>query len=98
MSTYNPDVFIFLQDCPRGLFGYNCINNCSVHCKEQMKCDRVTGHCFNDCQPEWGDHTFNTSTFLILLYLNLLNQLNDEYRSTVKACYKGAGPNLIMKC
>ena len=78
MSTYIPDVFVFLQDCPRGLFGNNCLNSCSVHCQVQMECNKVTGHCFNGCQPGWGDHTCNTSTFLILLYLYLLNQLNDE--------------------
>ena len=76
---YNYDVLFFLKGCPRSVFGINCLNSCSVHCQVPMECDRVTGHCFNGCQPGWGDHTCNTSTFLILLYSNLLNQLNDKY-------------------
>ena len=61
--------FFSMRDCLRGLFGNNCLDSCSVHCKVPRECDKVTGHCFNGCQPGWGDQTCNTSTCFLLFIL-----------------------------
>ena len=66
---FHPNILnYFLQGCPRGVFGDDCINNCSLHCKVPMECDRDTGRCFDGCQSGWGDPTCNTGTSLLLLY------------------------------
>ena len=66
---FHPQISIsFLQGCPQGVFGDDCMENCSLHCKIPMECDRVTGRCFNGCQSGWGDPTCNTSISEFLLF------------------------------
>ena len=33
-----------------------------------MECDQITGHCFNGCQPGWGDLNCNTSKIALLVF------------------------------
>ena len=41
-----------------------------------MECDKVTGRCFDGCQPGWGDPTCSTSTILLLLFYLDIDQNN----------------------
>ena len=46
-------VLFFFLECPIGLYGVNCLQNCSLTCGHPGKCDRVTGHCNGGCQRGW---------------------------------------------
>nr|XP_022305737.1 uncharacterized protein LOC111112507 [Crassostrea virginica] len=41
------------QDCPEGLYGRNCSQNCSMTCGDPGRCDIMTGHCSGGCQVGW---------------------------------------------
>nr|XP_022307839.1 uncharacterized protein LOC111113839 [Crassostrea virginica] len=42
--------------CSDGQYGYNCVENCSVTCRESDNCDKITGHCIGGCRAGWtGD-------------------------------------------
>ena len=43
----------FFLDCPEGLYGSNCRQNCSLTCGDPGKCDKLTGHCNGGCQVGW---------------------------------------------
>lgn len=45
-----------------------------------MECDKVTGRCFDGCQPGWGDPMCSKSTpFTILLLLFYLDIDQNNY-------------------
>ena len=46
-------VLFFFLECPLGVYGTNCLENCSLTCGHPGKCDRVTGHCNGGCQRGW---------------------------------------------
>ena len=49
-------MWISFTECPDGLFGKNCVKNCSMTCGDPGVCDKVTGHCNGSCLPGWeGD-------------------------------------------
>lgn len=48
--------FVFTE-CTAGIYGYNCLNNCSNNCGVPGACDRVTGHCDGKCQTGWQGDT-----------------------------------------
>ncbi|XP_078330365.1 uncharacterized protein LOC111113866 [Crassostrea virginica] len=41
------------EDCPSGLYGSNCSQNCSMTCGDPGNCDIMTGHCNGGCQVGW---------------------------------------------
>nr|XP_022305738.1 platelet endothelial aggregation receptor 1-like isoform X1 [Crassostrea virginica] len=41
------------KDCPEGLYGCNCLKNCSMTCGDPGRCDIMTGHCNGGCQVGW---------------------------------------------
>ncbi|XP_078328393.1 uncharacterized protein LOC144623719 [Crassostrea virginica] len=41
------------HDCPEGLYGSKCLQNCSVTCGEPRRCNIKTGHCNGGCQVGW---------------------------------------------
>ena len=43
----------FFLDCPEGLYGSKCLQNCSMTCGDPGKCDIMTGHCIGGCQVGW---------------------------------------------
>ena len=46
--------FIFhFPECSIGLYGVNCLQNCSMACGIPGKCDRITGYCHGGCQRGW---------------------------------------------
>lgn len=40
---------IFFLECDDGTYGYDCVNNCSVNCLNNSKCNKQTGHCDEGC-------------------------------------------------
>ena len=40
-------------DCQEGLYGRNCLQNCSMTCGDPGRCDMRTGHCNGGCQVGW---------------------------------------------
>ena len=44
---------IYLAECAAGLFGNNCVENCSMTCGDPGVCDKVTGHCNRSCLAGW---------------------------------------------
>ena len=43
----------YLAECAAGLFGNNCVENCSMTCGDPGVCDKVTGHCNGSCLAGW---------------------------------------------
>ena len=54
---WSVSVFMFWDlictDCPKGKYGQQCKENCSMHCRVLGECDKVTGHCLRGCQAGW---------------------------------------------
>lgn len=46
-------IFIFILECKEGWYGVNCSKPCSGHCKDNMPCDHMTGHCEKKCDAGW---------------------------------------------
>ena len=46
-------ILFFYSECPLGVYGANCLGNCSLTCGHSGKCDKVTGHCNGGCQLGW---------------------------------------------
>ena len=44
---------LHFTECPMGLYGPNCQNNCSLYCAVSKQCDFVTGECIGGCQAGW---------------------------------------------
>ena len=71
----------FFLDCPDGLYGNKCLQNCSMTCRDPGGCDMMTGHCNGGCQVGWtgvmcekGYHLTinNTRENLYILKLKLI--------------------------
>lgn len=45
-------VFIIVV-CGSGLYGEDCMHQCSPNCNEGNACDRFTGQCIGGCKPGW---------------------------------------------
>lgn len=45
-------VFIIVA-CGSGLYGEDCMHQCSPNCNEGNTCDRFTGQCIGGCKPGW---------------------------------------------
>ena len=53
---YQKSYFFYLTGCVPGMFGNNCVENCSSTCGDPGVCDKVNGHCYGSCLPGWeGD-------------------------------------------
>ena len=53
---YNQTRILSSIECSDGQYGYNCVGNCSMTCRDSVKCDKITGHCIGGCQAGWmGD-------------------------------------------
>nr|XP_022309955.1 uncharacterized protein LOC111115489 [Crassostrea virginica] len=67
------------EECPEGLYGRNCLQNCSMTCGDPGRCDIMTGHCNGGCQIGWtgamcekGYHlTINITNLNTYTYLKL---------------------------
>ena len=44
---------VFFPECLVGLYGMNCLENCSMTCGIPGNCDRITGYCYGGCQRGW---------------------------------------------
>ncbi|XP_078328405.1 uncharacterized protein LOC144623721 isoform X4 [Crassostrea virginica] len=42
-----------VYDCPEGLYGLKCLQNCSMTCGYPGTCNMMTGHCHGGCQVGW---------------------------------------------
>lgn len=45
--------------CGEGWYGVNCSQHCEGHCKDDMKCNHVTGQCDEGCATGWTGATCN---------------------------------------
>ena len=43
----------YFTECSVGVFGKDCVENCSMTCGDPGVCDKVTGHCNGKCLPGW---------------------------------------------
>ena len=68
---------IHLIECPVGLYGEMCKEECSPNCKEPGVCDMSTGHCAGGCQAGWTQFKCDSSmsvkkTPLVILILTMI--------------------------
>ena len=42
----------FLSACAAFTFGFDCMGRCG-HCRQDKKCNLMTGHCSSGCKPGW---------------------------------------------
>lgn len=51
----NISIFLFLisTECVDGWFGEECNHQCSGHCRDNIICNYVTGHCERGCSLGW---------------------------------------------
>ena len=42
-----------LTECPDGLYGHECQDNCSANCNVSGRCNSITGHCEGGCKSGW---------------------------------------------
>ena len=49
-SFMNNFTVLFFTECFIGLYGSNCLQNCSMTCGIPGNCDRITGYCHGGCQ------------------------------------------------
>lgn len=40
-------------ECTNGWYSVNCSRQCSGHCRENIPCNHVTGHCDKGCDTGW---------------------------------------------
>ncbi|XP_078328055.1 uncharacterized protein LOC111112261 [Crassostrea virginica] len=73
------------QDCPEGLYGRNCSQNCSMTCGDPGRCDIMTGHCSGGCQVGWTGAMCEKS-YRLTIYNTHKNVyiLKPSYISTIK--------------
>lgn len=64
--------YMYILECPIGLYGENCEYKCSEYCYEPRRCDSVTGQCYGGCQPGWFTKTCgqSMSPFLISICID----------------------------
>ena len=62
------------------------MDSCSLHCKVPKECDKVTGHCFNGCQPGWGDPTCNTSIHFKYFVLYCFEYISNGGHYALNGC------------
>ena len=56
MHTIECQCGFCFTECSPGVFGKDCVENCSMTCGDPGICDKVTGHCYGSCLPGWeGD-------------------------------------------
>lgn len=47
----------YVTECGEGWYGVNCSQHCGGHCKDNMKCNHVTGQCDEGCATGWTGTT-----------------------------------------
>lgn len=45
--------FLLLKECFSGLYGRDCLQNCSENCNKSKTCDGKTGDCLGGCTEGW---------------------------------------------
>ena len=59
-------------ECSSGVFGKDCVENCSMTCGDPGVCDKVTGHCNGSCLPGWeGDVCQNGNNLYKIMFITL---------------------------
>ena len=56
-----------LTECPDGLYGHECQENCSTNCIFSGSCDSMTGQCEGGCQAGWKKSKCDTSKDMQML-------------------------------
>lgn len=42
-----------LSECIKGRYGSKCLQQCLGHCRDNITCNHVTGHCDVGCDKGW---------------------------------------------
>ena len=50
---FQTPLIVFFSECSVGLYGENCLENCSMTCGIPGDCDRIMGYCHGGCQRGW---------------------------------------------
>ena len=56
-----PEKNVCFVECPEGIYGPNCKNNCSSNCAVPARCNVKTGKCIGGCQAGWTNSTCDES-------------------------------------
>lgn len=59
------------KECDDGIYGYNCVNNCSGHCINNSPCNKQTGQCDKGCNPGYTNSKCNKGKYTSLITLNV---------------------------
>ena len=62
--------FFYLTECDAGLFGKNCVENCSMTCGDPGVCDKETGHCNGSCLAGWEGDMCQNGKYVCKLYMH----------------------------
>ena len=66
---YTKKWFFYLTECVAGMFGTNCVENCSMTCGDPGVCDKVTGHCNGSCLAGWEGDMCQNGKCVCKLYM-----------------------------
>ena len=55
-TAWTPSFYISTE-CPDEWYGFDCKQQCSGHCRDNVPCNKVTGQCDKGCAYGWyGQH------------------------------------------
>nr|XP_034322514.1 multiple epidermal growth factor-like domains protein 10 [Crassostrea gigas] len=88
-------------ECPSGLYGKNCNQQCSSNCFVTNNCNRFTGQCDKGCKPGWIGSTCDQECSEGYHGRNCLNRcsvnckLNNRCDRFTGQCIEGCNPGWI---
>ena len=60
----------YFTEYSAGVFGKDCVENCSMTCGDPGVCDKFTGHCNGKCLPGWeGNMCQHGNTLYKILFM-----------------------------
>ena len=72
-STHTMIAYFLLTECVAGLFGNNCVENCSMYCGDPGICDKITAHCNGSCLAGWEGEMCQNGKYVCTIKLYLID-------------------------